>query len=188
MSDPTIEQLAREVLEKHAKMPVIDGTYRDSIFIGYTEVAVAAAPQLARAYLEMAEELNKIESSRVNFVWAHQAAEDKVQDLEAQLKARERDFVAQQQVLLDLANALKRAEDAEAALDRAVTAHEQLLAAQQLLKDYRDILWRQLMVREELRDNPFPDYTRLKIEQIDTVIKIALAVSEASLASKEPGA
>ncbi len=77
----------------------------------YHVAAANAAPQLATAYLEM----------------------------QAELQARERDFVAQQQMLLDLANALKRAEDAEAEFkqwhDRAIELQTAVIGRDQYIKE-----------------------------------------------------
>ncbi len=77
----------------------------------YIPFVANAAPQLATAYLEM----------------------------QAELQARERDFVAQQQMLLDLANALKRAEDAEAEFkqwhDRAIELQTAVIGRDQYIKE-----------------------------------------------------
>ena len=172
MSDPTIEQLAREVLRLEDPNSSQTQWQRDVLYD-------RAAPQLARAYLEQQAEIERL-NRRL-----------RIMDAIKRTCSSQATCIAEQKLEIDAL---------QAALDKAVTAHEQLLAdynqllaenrrmrealeaAQQLLKDYRDILWRQLIVREELRDNPFPDYTRLKIDQIDMAIKsikIALAAQPA---------
>ena len=64
MTEPTnVRQLAEEVLKKFSIMPIKDGQYHDSTHIGYINIAVTAAPILARSWLEKDAKLRIYEPS-----------------------------------------------------------------------------------------------------------------------------